>query len=316
MDISVIFPVFNERENILPLLDELTSVLDGLGKSYELIAIDDGSTDGSGELLAHEARRRRNLRALLLRRNSGQAAAFDAGFREATGAVIITLDSDLQNDPRDIPRLLAELGQGFDFVTGWRKNRQDDFLMRTLPSRIANGIIRKVTRTKVHDLGCSLKAYRAEILQDIKLYGEMHRFISILVESTGARVSEIEVRHRRRRWGESKYGLGRTFKVLLDLLTVWFMRDYQTKPIYVFGGTGIAMLGCSFLGCGLTLYEKFAQGVYVHRNPVFLIAVIFAVIGVQFIGLGLIAELIIRTYFESQNKKAYSIARKIDTPGP
>ncbi|MGZ3695911.1 MAG: glycosyltransferase family 2 protein [Bdellovibrionota bacterium] len=312
MDISIICPVFNERGNLIPLLDELEAVMKAFGRSYEIIAVDDGSTDGSGLMLAEQAKKRQNLIVLSLRGNCGQAAAFDAGFREAKGEIVVTMDSDRQNDPNDIPRLVAEIEKGFDFVTGWRKNRQDGFWLRTMPSKIANSIIRTVTKTKVHDLGCSLKAYRAEISSELRLYGEMHRFISVLVEGTGARVSEVVVNHRARVEGESKYGLSRTFKVLLDLLTVWFMRGFQTKPIYIFGGMGCGLLMLSFMGTCLTAYDKIADGVYVHRNPVFLISVVFAVIGVQFLGMGLIAELIIRTYFESQNKKAYSIARRID----
>lgn len=307
--ISIICPIYNEASNLRPLLDEIAAAMQSA--PFEIIAVDDGSTDASAQILAEEARKRSYLKVLQLRGNFGQAAAFDAGFREARGSIVITMDSDLQNDPKDIPKLVAEIEKGYDFVTGWRKDRQDNFLLRTIPSRIANAIIRGVTRTKVHDLGCSLKAYRAEIAKELNLYGEMHRFISVLVEGTGARVGEVPVNHRPRLREESKYGLGRTFKVLLDLVTVWFMRGFQTKPIYIFGGTGLGMVALSIFGAAFTLYDKFENGVFVHRNPIFLISVLFAVIGVQFLGLGLIAELIIRTYFESQNKKAYSIAKRL-----
>jgi glycosyltransferase involved in cell wall biosynthesis len=308
----VILPVYNESGNIKPLLDELEPVLKRMGKGYEIILVDDGSTDGSGEQLAAEASKRTGVRVLVFRRNVGQAAAFDAGFRHANGRIVVTMDSDRQNDPNDIPRLVSRLEEGFDFVTGWRRDRKDDFFFRTLPSRLANVVIRTVTRTHIHDLGCSLKVYRKEITDELRLYGEMHRFISVLVESSGARVAELEVNHRPRLLGSSKYGLNRTFKVLLDLTTVWFMRGFQTKPIYPFGGAGLGLLAASFAAAALTLYEKLHEGVYVHRNPVFIIAVMFAVIGIQFLGMGLIAELVIRTYFESQRKPAYTIVKRIN----
>ncbi|HKQ68173.1 MAG TPA: glycosyltransferase family 2 protein [Polyangiaceae bacterium] len=314
MDISVVLPIYNERENLVALLDELAGVLTPLGKEFEILAVDDGSRDGSVELLKAAAAERSYLKVLLFRRNSGQSAAFDAGFRAATGSVVITMDADLQNDPADIPRMLEQLDQGFDMVTGWRKNRRDGMFLRKVPSRIANAIIRLLTGTPIHDLGCSLKVYRKHVTDEIRLYGEMHRFISVLADGLGARVGELVVNHRPRIAGKSKYGLVRTVKVLLDLTTVWFMRRYQTKPIYVFGGLGAMMLFGGFGLSAIVLYEKFADGTWVHRNPLFLIAITCFLMGMQSIGTGILAELIVRTYFESQGKTAYTIASRIGFP--
>ena len=311
MDITVVLPVYNERDNLRPLLTEVEQALAPLQRSYEVIAIDDGSRDGSVQILEELAREKPYLNVVFLRQNFGQAAAFDAGFRHASGKIIVTLDSDLQNDPADIPKMIRLLEDGNDFVSGWRKNRKDGFFLRTIPSRMANTLIRLVTKTKVHDLGCSLKVFRREITDELKLYGEMHRFIAVLVESFGARVAELEVNHRPRHTGVSKYGILRTFKVLLDLITVWFMRGYHTKPIYLFGGAGFGMLTFSFLSSAYVLYEKFYRDVWVHKNPLFIISMIFGLVGVQFIGMGIIAELIIRTYYESQYKSSYSISRTL-----
>jgi glycosyltransferase involved in cell wall biosynthesis len=310
MDISIVLPVYNERENLLPLLDELSGVLSGMNKQFEVIAVDDGSRDGSVQLLKEAAAERKYLKAIFFRRNTGQSAAFDAGFRAASGDVVITMDADRQNDPADIPLMLGELDKGFDVVTGWRKKRRDGMFLRTIPSRIANFIIRRLTGTQIHDLGCSLKVYRRHVTDELRLYGEMHRFISVLADGLGARVGEVVVNHRPRVAGVSKYGLRRTVKVLLDLTTVWFMRRYQTKPIYVFGGIGVMMLMAGSVLSGVVLYEKFADGSWVHRNPLFMIAITCFLMGVQSIGIGILAELIVRTYFESQGKTAYTIASR------
>lgn len=308
MDLSVVVPIFNERENLRPLVEEIEAALTPTGRSFEILAIDDGSTDGSRELLQELHREKPHVKVVVFRRNCGQAAAFDAGFRFAQGSVVVTMDADLQNDPRDIPALLAKLENGFDVVTGWRKQRKDGMFLRKVPSRIANACIRRVTGTKVHDLGCSLKVYKREIVSELRLYGEMHRFLTVLAESQGARVAEMEVNHRPRHAGISKYGLGRTVKVLLDLLTVWFFRSFQTKPIYVFGGAGVALMGAAAgLAC-LVAYQKFAYATWVHRNPLFMISVMCALMATQLLGLGLLAEIVIRTYFESQAKFAYAIA--------
>jgi glycosyltransferase involved in cell wall biosynthesis len=310
MDISVVLPIYNEVENIAPLLDEIRAALDPLGKDYEILAVDDGSRDGSAQLLRELAGREARLKAVFFNRNSGQSAAFDAGFRNATGDVVVTMDADRQNDPADIPMLLSKLDEGYDVVTGWRKVRKDTLFVRRIPSWIGNWIIRKVTQTRTHDLGCSLKVYRREITDDLRLYGEMHRFIAILVDSLGARIGEVVVNHRPRVAGTSKYGFARTVKVLLDLTTIWFMRRYQTKPVYVFGGLGIA----SFLFGGalsaFVLWEKWTQQIYVHRNPLFILAITCFIAGVQLVGMGLVAEMLTRTYFESQSKTAYRIASR------
>src|SRR6266508_927096 len=310
MDISVVLPIFNERENLIPLHDEHEGVLSTLGKRYEVIAVDDGSRDGSAEVLKRAVAERKYLKTIFFRRNSGQAAAFDSGFRSATGDVVVTMDADRQNDPSDIPAMLAMLEDGFDVVTGWRKNRKDGFFLRKVPSRVANFMIRSLTGAPIHDLGCSLKVYRKHVTDEIRLYGEMHRFISVLADGLGARVGELVVNHRPRVAGRSKYGLVRTIKVLLDLTTVWFMRRYQTKPIYVFGGIGAIMLFAGAAISAFVLYEKFAYGIWVHRNPLFLIAITCFLTGVQSVGMGILSELIVRTYFESQGKTAYTIASR------
>jgi len=309
VDISLILPVYNERENLPPLLEEIEKALVPLGRGFEVIAVDDGSRDGAAELLRDLVGQKPYLRAVFFRFNCGQTAAFDAGFRRASGRLVVTMDADLQNDPHDIPRLIAMLQEGgYDFVTGWRRRRQDNYWLRLIPSRAANALVRLVTGARIHDLGCSLKVYRREITDELRLYGEMHRFITVLVAGAGARVGEVEVNHRPRRAGRSKYGLSRTVKVLLALLTVWFLQRYQSKPIHIFGGVGLLSLLASGILYAVVLYEKLVEGVWVHRNPLFLIAMMFTLMGVQFLVLGLIAEIIVRTYFESQDKTAYVVA--------
>jgi glycosyltransferase involved in cell wall biosynthesis len=306
--LSVIVPVYNEVENLVPMLDELEGVLASQKRPYEIVVVDDGSTDGTTPLLRKQAAERRNLKAIFFRRNFGQTAAFDAGFRGASGEIVVTIDGDLQNDPHDVPAMVDKLEEGYDLVAGWRKNRRDGFVLRKIPSRIANWLIRKVTGTRIHDLGCSLRVYRREITEELHLYGEMHRFISVLADNMGARIAEMPVNHRPRRAGSSKYGLRRTVKVVLDLLTVVFLRRYQTKPIYIFGGLGLAMMMLGVGISGFVLWEKLRDGVWVHRNPLFILAVMAFLVGVQLLATGIIAELIIRTYYESQGKRAYSIS--------
>ena len=314
--LSILLPVCNEEENIATVIEEIHAT--DLGVSYEIIAVDDGSTDNSASELEKLAERFSNLRVLLFRANRGQTAAFDAGFREARGTIIVTMDSDGQNDPADIPRMVAMLEDGYDCVAGWRKDRQDGFLLRTFPSRIANSLIQLVTRTKVHDLGCSLRVYRAAIAKELRLYGEMHRFIAVLCEDMGARVGECVVNHRPRRAGESKYNLDRTFKVMLDLLTVWFMTRFGTKPIYVFGGGGLVLILMSFLVSAFVLFQKFfgpmlwGEEFWVHKNPLFIIAVVLFLIGIILLSMGLLAEILIRIYYEIQGLRPYSIVRKIN----
>jgi glycosyltransferase involved in cell wall biosynthesis len=308
--LSVVIPVHNEVANLVSLLDELDGVLSSQARSYEVIVVDDGSSDGTTALLRKLTSERHDLKAIFFRRNFGQTAAFDAGFRAATGAMVVTMDGDLQNDPRDIPVMLNRLEEGYDMVAGWRRNRQDGLMLRKVPSRIANWLIRRATGASIHDLGCSLRAYRREVTEELRLYGEMHRFISVLAHNMGANIAEVEVNHRPRRAGVSKYGLRRTVKVVLDLMTVMFMRRYQTKPIYVFGGIGVLMVALSTAIFGYVLWEKMHDGVWVHRNPLFIVGVMGTLVGVQLLATGLIAELIIRTYYESQDKRAYSIASR------
>jgi glycosyltransferase involved in cell wall biosynthesis len=276
-----------------------------------VIVVDDGSTDGTSALLRKLSTERPHVKAIFFRRNFGQTAAFDAGFRAAAGAMIVSMDGDLQNDPRDIPAMLDRLEEGYDMIAGWRRDRKDALVLRKFPSRMANWMICKATGTPIHDLGCSLRAYRREVTEEMRLYGEMHRFISVLAHNMGARIAEVEVHHRARRAGVSKYGLRRTVKVMLDLMTVMFMRRYQTKPIYVFGGLGVLVLLVSTAIFGFVLWEKLHDGSWVHRNPLFVVAVMGTLVGVQLVATGLIAELIIRTYYESQGKAAYSIAGRV-----
>jgi glycosyltransferase involved in cell wall biosynthesis len=316
--LSVVIPVYNEAENVVALIDELADVVESRVLSscdapsryvaFEIIVVDDGSRDATPALLRRLASERPYLRAVFFRRNFGQAAAFDAGFRAATGEVIVTMDGDLQNDPRDIPAMIRKLDEGYDVVTGWRWRREDAALARKLPSRVANWLIRRTTEAPVHDLGCSLRVYRREVTDELRLYGEMHRFISVLAFHMGARIVELKVNHRARRAGRSKYGLQRTFKVLLDLMTVLFLTRYQTKPTYVFGGLGLVMVVIAVALSAVVLWEKHVDGTWVHRNPIFIIAATSGLVAVQLMATGIIAELVIRTYYESQDKRAYSIS--------
>jgi glycosyltransferase involved in cell wall biosynthesis len=314
MDLSVVLPIYNERDNLIPLLDEIAAALEPTGKRFEVIAVDDGSRDGSQQILREAVATRPYLRAIFFRRNAGQSAAFDAGFQAASGEMVVTMDADRQNDPRDIPLLISKLNEGYDLVTGWRKDRKDGFILRRFPSLIANYFIRKVTGTKIHDLGCSLKIYRKSLTDEMRLYGEMHRFISVLADGMGARVGEAVVNHRPRVAGRSKYGLLRTVKVVLDTTTIWFMRRYQMKPIYVFGGLGALMVAVAALISAFVLYEKIHDGIWVHRNPLFLIAVTSALMGMQSIGTGILAELIVRTHFETQKKASYIVGTRLGFP--
>jgi glycosyltransferase involved in cell wall biosynthesis len=310
-DLSIVVPIYNEAESIPHLLDALSASLRSLPLSYEIICVDDGSTDGSAEILRQQALTCPELRAVLLRRNYGQTPAMAAGFNYAVGKVIITLDGDLQNDPADIPHLLDKLNEGYDLVSGWRKQRQDAALTRLLPSKIANRLIGKVTGVKLHDYGCSLKAYRSELITDMKLYGELHRFLPALAFIEGARITEIPVRHHARKFGRSKYGLGRTFRVLMDLLTIFFMKKFLTRPMHVFGlfGGGAMILG-TLTGLYLTIL-KLGFGQSIGDRPLLILAVVLFLTGVQLFSFGLLAELLMRTYHESQNRPIYRVREVI-----
>jgi glycosyltransferase involved in cell wall biosynthesis len=316
--VSIVIPCFEEEQTIGRLaaaLDSAVAKLEAAGRPTEVIIVDDGSRDKSWAGLVEAARTRPYLRLIRLRRNFGQTAAMSAGFARARGAYIVPMDADLQNDPDDIGLLLGKLEEGFDVVSGWRKDRQDKALTRRLPSVLANRLIGWVGGLRLHDYGCTLKAYRREVLEPVRLYGEMHRFIPIYAKWSGARVTEMVVRHHARREGKSKYGLGRTLKVVLDLLTVKFLGDYSTKPLYLFGKYGVIMCVLGVV-CGIiTLLQKIFEGAWAHRNPMLLLAVLLFIVGMQLIGMGLLAELQVRTYHESQEKPIYLIAEEREPPG-
>lgn len=307
LSLSIVVPVFNEVESVDKLIQAIATTLQQYQLNYEIICVDDGSTDKTTELLQKLARNRNDLKAVILRRNYGQTPAMAAGFQQAEGNVIITLDGDLQNDPADIPELLAKLDEGYDLVSGWRKERQDDALTRLLPSKIANWVIGKITGVQLHDYGCSLKAYRSELIADMNLYGELHRFLPALAYIEGAKIAEIPVRHHARIYGKSKYGLSRTFRVLMDLLTVFFMKKFLTRPMHVFGFFG---LSATFLGTILGVYLtfiKFSLNQSIGDRPLLILAVLLILTGVQLFCFGLLAELLMRTYHESQNRPIYRI---------
>lgn len=312
-DVSIVVPIYNEVESLPQLIEAIASSLNETSLNYELICVDDGSKDGSAELLKEKALTHPFLRAIILRRNYGQTAAMAAGFKHARGRTIVTLDGDLQNDPADIPMLIAKLDEGYDLVTGWRKNRQDAALTRLLPSKIANWLIRQITGVHVHDYGCSLKAYRAEVVADMNLYGELHRFLPALAFIEGARITELPVRHHARRHGKSKYGLGRTFRVVLDLLTIYFMKKFLTRPMHVFGLLGIlAMIAGIFLGGYLTVL-KLVWHQSIGDRPLLILAVVLLLTGVQLFCFGLLAELLMRTYHESQGRPIYRVREIIES---
>lgn len=306
-DVSVVVPVRDEVESLPLLLEAIASTLNASQLSYEIICVDDGSSDGSAEFLKEQAQIRPDLKAVILRRNYGQTAAMAAGFKYAIGKAIVTLDADLQNDPADIPILLGKLEEGYDLVSGWRQNRQDGTLNRLLPSKIANWLIRRTTSVHIHDYGCSLKAYRAELVADMNLYGELHRFLPALAYIEGARITEMPVRHHARRFGRSKYGLSRTFRVLMDLLTILFIKKFLTRPMHVFGLLGLISM---ILGTGLGIYLSFIKlvwGEIIGNRPLLILAVLLLVTGVQLFSFGLLAELVMRTYHESQGRPIYRV---------
>jgi glycosyltransferase involved in cell wall biosynthesis len=307
-----VVPIFNEEENVSALHREVVAALENREIEYELILVDDGSTDSSLRLLREIASRDRRVKLISFRRNFGQTAAMAAGFDAASGNVVVPLDGDLQNDPADIPKLLEKIDEGFDVVSGWRRDRKDAFLNRTLPSILANSFISRMTGIRLHDYGCTLKAYRREVLDGINLYGEMHRFVPALVSQFGAKVTEISVGHRPRLHGTSKYGISRTMRVILDLLTVKFLLNYSTRPIQLFGRLGIYTLFASLLTGGATVYMKFFQNTSMNRNPLLLLTAFLIFMGVQFIVLGLLGEVNARTYYEAQGKPIYVVKERIN----
>lgn len=312
MDLSIVVPIYNEEENIPLLVETISAALADSRLEYELILVDDGSGDGSFPLLKGIAEADPRVRVIRFRRNFGQTAAMAAGFDAATGRVVVPMDGDLQNDPADIPRLLARIDEGYDVVSGWRKERRDTFINRRLPSILANSIISAMTGVRLHDYGCTLKAYRREVLEGINLYGEMHRFVPALASQVGARVTELPVRHHPRLYGKSKYGISRTMRVVLDLMTVKFLLTYSTKPIQLFGKWGIYTLFAGVLSGGATVYMKLFEQVNMNRNPLLIMTGFLLFMGVQFIVLGLLGELNARTYYEAQGKPIYVVKERIN----
>jgi len=310
-ELSLFLPVLDEEENLRPMHAKIAAALDTLGRTAEVIYVDDGSTDTSLKILKEIAAGDARVRVISLRRNYGQTAAMSAGIDAAEGAILIPMDADLQNDPADIRRLLEKLDEGYDVVSGWRKNRQDKLVSRKIPSQIANRIISWIGGVPLHDYGCSLKAYRRDVIQDVKLYGEMHRFIPIYASWAGARVTEIPVDHHARTMGKSKYGISRTIKVIFDLMTIKFMASYQTKPIYVFGMFGTIALVVSLVAGVWAVLLKIIYGTSFILTPLPVITVVMLAISVQFFLMGLLAELLVRTYHESQDKAIYAVREKI-----
>lgn len=309
--ISVIIPIYNEVESLVSLVSAIAQSLVSTSRPYEIICVDDGSRDGSVSLLKELAQTRADLQAVILRRNYGQTAAMAAGFHYAQGKIIVSLDADLQNDPSDIPRIISKVEEGYDLVSGWRQNRKDAAMTRLLPSKIANWFIGRVTNVRIHDYGCSLKGYRAELLADMNLYGELHRFLPALAFIEGAKITEIPVQHHPRRYGNSKYGLGRTLRVLMDLLTIWFMQKFLTRPMHVFGSLGLLSMGLGVLtGIYLTIL-KYGFGQDIGDRPLLLLVVILLLAGVQLFSFGLLGELLIRTYHESQGRPIYRVREVI-----
>lgn len=306
-------PIYNEEENIPLLYAEIKEVLDNTSYTYEMIFIDDGSSDTSVSVLEGLSQEDENVLVVALRRNFGQTAAMSAGFDHASGEIIVTMDGDLQNDPHDIPAMVEKLNNGYDVVTGWRHDRQDPFISRKLPSMLANKLISWITGVSLHDYGCTLKAFRREVTENIRLYGEMHRFIPAIASGMGISFTEVKVNHRARRFGTSKYGISRTIRVVLDLLTVKFLLSYATRPLHVFGTVGVLSSGIGFVLALVMTLQRFIWGIGLSDRPLLLLAVLLIFMGVQFITMGLLAELVVRTYHESQKKPIYYVRRLISS---
>ena len=307
MDLSVVIPIFEEELNIGPLHDEIRRVLEGLDKSSEIIFIDDGSRDNSFAVLEEIQRKNDGVRVIRFRRNFGQTAALAAGLQYAQGEVVVTMDGDQQNDPRDIPKLLARIDDGYDLVCGWRFDRKDKYWSRKFPSMLANKLISKTTEVELHDYGCTLKAMRNEVAKNITLYGELHRFIPAVASQMGVSIAEIKVNHRPRTLGTTKYGITRTFRVLLDLITVKFLLKYAGRPMHFFGLPGLVSGAIGFMLALYTTFERLFLGVPMGSRPLFLLAILMILIGIQFIAIGLLGEMQIRTYYETQNKPIFIV---------
>jgi glycosyltransferase involved in cell wall biosynthesis len=317
MYLSVVVPVYNEEENLPLLYEAITNALGGLPRAWELVLVDDGSKDHSSAVLEELAKTDpEHVRVVFLRRNFGQTAAIAAGIDHSSGEVIVLMDADLQNDPVDIPMMLQKIEEGYDVVSGWRHERKDAFLTRTLPSRMANRLISWVTGVHLHDYGCTLKAYRREVITGFRLYGEMHRFIPVYANSVGARLIEVKVNHHPRRFGKAKYGLERTIKVVLDLFTVKFLSSYANKPIYLFGGAGMGLITISAATLLYLFIRRIGWNVSVMNSPLFQMATMIGILGFQSILMGLIAELLVRTYHESQHKPTYTVRRVLSGDQP
>tara|TARA_Y100001933_G_scaffold67162_1_gene67577 strand:- start:611 stop:1573 length:963 start_codon:yes stop_codon:yes gene_type:complete len=304
--ISIVVPVYNESDSIKLLINEIFNVMESHNLPFELIIVNDGSDDNTIHVLENLSIEIKQLIVLNLRKNYGQTAALAAGFDNSNGDIIVTLDGDLQNDPRDIPKLITNLNEGYDLICGWRFQRKDKLFNRRIPSKIANRLIGNVTGIHLHDYGCSLKAFKSEIIKDIKLYGELHRFLPVLANIEGAKIKEIKVNHRSRKYGQSKYGIDRTFRVLMDLLTVWFMNKFLTRPMYVFGFIGIISIISSFIMSSYLIVLKFL-GESIGNRPLLIFALILGIAGVQLFSFGLLGELLMRTYHESQDRPIYRV---------
>ncbi len=310
--LSVVIPAYNEEENVPILYERLKVVLEKLDKDYEIVFVDDGSKDSTWERLKEIAQRDKRVKLIRLRKNYGQTAAMYAGFQHAKGEVIITMDADLQNDPEDIPRLMEKLQEGYDIVSGWRKDRKDPFLSRKLPSMVANWIISKATGVELHDYGCTLKAYRSDIIKRLELYGDMHRFLPALTKRLGARITEIPVKHHPRIYGKSKYGIGRTVRVILDIFLVKFLNEYLNKPMYVFGTVGFFLLSLGLLALFYLIFIKLFLDESIGRRPLLILSVLFILAGIQLISTGILAELLVRIYYRTKEEKPFIVEEKIN----
>lgn len=312
MKISIVIPIYNEEESVGTLYEKILNTMNKLPYDYEIIAVDDGSTDNTFNKLKEIASKDKRLKVISFKRNYGQTAAMFAGFQHASGDVVITMDADLQNDPADIPILIEKINEGYDVVSGWRKDRKDPFFSRTLPSKIANYIISNATGVYLHDYGCSLKAYKKDIAKNFRLYGDMHRFLPALAKGLGAKITEVPVSHHPRLYGKSKYGIGRTIRVILDIFLVKFLNEYINKPLYAFGGIGFILFSLGFLSGLYLTYDKLINNQEIGQRPLLFLTVLLIISGLQFISTGIIAEVIIRTYYESQDIKPYRIKDAIN----